>query len=60
MDILTIENLSFSYPQQKEQALDGVSLSIREGDFVVLCGESGCGKTTLLRLIKRELSPHGK
>lgn len=60
MDILTIENLSFAYPQQKERALDGVSLSIREGDFVVLCGESGCGKTTLLRLIKRELAPHGK
>jgi multiple sugar transport system ATP-binding protein len=32
-------------------AVDGVSLSIREGEFLVLLGPSGCGKTTLLRMI---------
>lgn len=30
-----------------------------EGAFVVLCGMSGCGKTTLLRLLKKTLAPHG-
>src|SRR5213083_1826047 len=32
-------------------AVDGVSLSIREGEFLVLLGPSGCGKTTLLRMV---------
>lgn len=41
-------------------ALKNCSLHINEGEFVVLCGRSGCGKTTLLRLIKREIAPHGK
>src|SRR3989454_8778175 len=32
-------------------AVDGVDLSVREGEFLVLLGPSGCGKTTLLRMI---------
>ena len=59
MEILAIQNLRFTYPKQEAPALQNVSLSVRQGDFVVLCGESGCGKTTLLRLLKRELAPHG-
>jgi multiple sugar transport system ATP-binding protein len=33
------------------RAVDGVNLSIHEGEFVVLLGPSGCGKTTLMRMI---------
>jgi multiple sugar transport system ATP-binding protein len=33
------------------QAVDGVNLSIREGEFFVILGPSGCGKTTLMRMI---------
>jgi len=60
MELLTVEDLNFVYPDQPKKVLDNVSFSVVPGEFVVLCGESGCGKTTLLRLLKRELAPHGK
>lgn len=60
MDILQIDNLSFRYPGAQSKALDGISFRVRAGEFVVICGESGCGKTTLLKMLKRELSPHGE
>lgn len=56
---IQIENLSFSYPNTKERALERVNLEIQEGEFVLVCGVSGCGKSTLLRHIKREITPHG-
>lgn len=59
MALLEIKNLSFSYPESGKKALDGVSLSVSEGEFVLLCGESGCGKTTLLSIIKRQMRPKG-
>src|ERR1700687_1622432 len=36
---------------QDHTAVDGVDLSTREGEFLVLLGPSGCGKTPLLRMI---------
>ncbi|MCL1807072.1 MAG: ATP-binding cassette domain-containing protein [Oscillospiraceae bacterium] len=59
MEAVRIENLTFTYPGREKPALDGVSLTIRRGDFVTLCGSSGCGKTTLLRQLKPSLAPHG-
>ena len=56
-----IEDLSFSYPTAKgKKSLDGVSLSVEKGEYIVLCGKSGSGKTTLLRQLKSVLAPHGK
>ena len=56
-----IKDLSFSYPTAKgKKSLDGVSLSIGKGEYIVLCGKSGSGKTTLLRQLKSVLAPHGK
>lgn len=60
MEILRVENLSFTYQSSDEQVLDNVSFSVEKGEFIVLCGKSGCGKTTLLRLLKPELAPIGK
>ena len=60
MEALTIDHLSFAYPGSDAKALDDLTLSVRAGEFLVLCGRSGCGKTTLLRLLKREVAPHGK
>lgn len=59
MDILTVENLSFSYPKAAEKALDNISFTLQGGDFCVVCGKSGSGKSTLLRLLKKEIAPFG-
>lgn len=59
MDILQIEDLTFTYPQADKPVLNHFSLNVKQGDFIVLCGVSGCGKTTLLRLIKKQLAPNG-
>jgi len=56
-----IQDLSFSYPTAKgKKSLDGVSLSVQRGEYIVLCGKSGSGKTTLLRQLKSVLAPHGE
>lgn len=55
-----IENLSFSYPESAKKALNHIRLTVKQGEFIVLCGKSGSGKSTLLRLLKPELSPHGE
>jgi len=46
---ITVQNVSRSY--ESTQALEGVSLSVGEGEFCCIVGPSGCGKTTLLRAI---------
>ena len=56
----TIEGLTFAYPETANLALDGISLTIGKGEFVTICGKSGCGKTTLLRHLKPPLAPHGE
>lgn len=59
MEIFRIEEMTFGFPDMEWKALKDIHLSVREGEFVVLCGPSGCGKTTLLRLLKKELAPAG-
>ena len=59
-NIIEFKNVNFKYPTSEKYALKGIELSINEGDFVVVCGKSGCGKTTLLRQIKKSLMPHGE
>lgn len=60
MEEIKIENLSFSYTNSDKKALDNINISIEEGEFVLICGESGGGKSTLLRHLKPELTPSGK
>lgn len=59
MALLRFDKVSFAYPDAKMRALDQVSFSMEEGEYLVVCGESGCGKTTLLRQAKPELTPVG-
>ncbi len=54
--ILTISNVVKTYPNGT-QALDGITLDIERGEFVVLIGLSGSGKSTLLRCINRLVEP---
>ena len=42
MEILHIENLSFRYPKAEKNAVDNVCLNVSSGEFVIVCGESGC------------------
>ena len=60
MEVFTINHLSFAYPEQEKQAISDLTLSVRPGEFLVLCGPSGCGKSTLLRQLKTVLAPHGR
>ncbi|WP_027086617.1 ABC transporter ATP-binding protein [Cohnella panacarvi] len=57
---LSLEQLTFAYPDAASPAISAVSLAVEPGEFVVLCGPSGSGKSTLLRLLKREVSPGGR
>lgn len=59
MELFRIQNLNFSYPEKSREALKDISLSIQKEEFIILCGQSGCGKTTLLRHFKTVLSPCG-
>ena len=58
MEDFKIERLSFCIENKK--ILNNINLSIKNGEFILLCGESGSGKTTLLRHFKSALIPNGK
>ena len=60
MALVEIKNLTFAYPGSEKNALCGVDLSAEAGELVVVCGTSGGGKSTLLRLLKKEIAPYGK
>lgn len=57
--MIKIDHISFSYGEENENTggVRDIDLNIEDGEFVVLCGESGCGKTTITRLING-LIPH--
>ncbi|MBE7012514.1 MAG: ATP-binding cassette domain-containing protein [Ruminococcaceae bacterium] len=59
METFKVENLSFTYPDKQDKTLGNINFTVNQGEFVILCGKSGCGKTTLLRLLKPALAPFG-
>ena len=54
-----INNLSFSYPSLDRKVLDGVNLTISEGDVVSILGRNGAGKSTLLNCMLGLRKPQG-
>jgi len=57
--LLTLQNLSLTFPGRSAPALDGVDLAVRRGETLCLLGPSGCGKSTLLRLVAGLEAPTG-
>lgn len=56
--MIDLNNVSFNYVgEQREKGLKNINLHIKKGEVVLLCGASGCGKTTLTRMING-LIPH--
>jgi len=55
--MILFENVTKVYESSNTLALDGVSLTINDGEFVFLVGPSGSGKTTIMKLITGEIRP---
>lgn len=55
--MIEIKNLSYRYPGRYDWALKGITLSIKQGEFVLLTGPTGCGKSTLLKCLNG-IIPH--
>jgi len=61
LPLLTIDRLTKSYATRKGservKAVDGISLEVQAGECLGLVGESGCGKTTLSKMLLRAITP---
>ena len=57
MEHIVLNNITYKYKGAKEESLKGVSLSVHRGETLLLCGASGSGKTSVIRLING-LIPH--
>ena len=55
--VIEFDNVSFSYGTQTERSISNINFKVKEGEFVLLTGQSGSGKTTITRLING-LIPH--
>ncbi|MHB8061316.1 MAG: metal ABC transporter ATP-binding protein [Ruminiclostridium sp.] len=55
--MIKAENLFFSYTGVPPYVLDGINLEIRDGEYVSVVGDNGCGKSTLMRLVLKFIKP---
>ncbi len=62
MNFISVQNVYFSYSDENEQpvgnAVDGVSLEVKKGEFVALLGHNGCGKSTIAKHLNAMLLPN--
>lgn len=57
MNVIEIENLTYSYPAASAPTLRNISLQVEQGDFLAVVGNNGCGKSTLCKTLNG-LIPH--
>lgn len=55
--MITFENVSKKYETEETFALENINLTINQGEFVFLVGKSGAGKSTIIKLLLREIEP---
>lgn len=56
-ELISLKNVHFRYSEQGADVLDGVSLTVRQGEIVAVMGANGAGKSTLLQLLNGLLDP---
>ena len=55
MECFKIENLSFTYPKRERKSLDGINITVNQGEFITLIGKSGSGKSYLSEILAQNL-----
>lgn len=60
MENISFEKVSFTYALGKSEVLKNVSFAVEPGEMCLVIGKSAAGKSTLLRLMKKEIAPAGK
>ena len=57
MKIISVEKVSFAFPDSELEVIKNATFSVNKGEFVSIVGPSGCGKSTLLRIIAGLIRP---
>lgn len=55
--MITLQNISYTYPHTQNKVLDDITLTIQKGEFVAIMGANGSGKSTLLQCINGLINP---
>lgn len=49
--MIELKNITFSYERREQGGLRNINLTVKNGECILLCGRSGCGKTTITRFV---------